>query len=496
MSTTKTTTNPAERAFFVCMALLLISIAGTFFTGCPSSDAQTAPVVHRAGVSVDTNGVIKGPTNFVSANQLRTISNEWEAVSGNPLGTIDWSAGTYFHSILNAHVLGGVPFANIDPGKTIVLRLSSITGNWNMTWPGTVSWINDPFAVVTNNTSQFVAIYAESAGLQYAQWLNAPGGSGGGGGGGGTNLVIQAGSGIAVNTNGLTRTIYNMVTNTDTQLTIEPGPGVAIGTNGLVRTISNTVVDTTLEVIAGTGIAVATNGNERTVSSTITDTDTQLTVEPGPGIAIGTNGLVRTISNTVVDTTLEVIAGSGVTIVTNGNQRTISAIGGGGGGGATNLPPREYNLPAIGAPPYGDGAGTDLAEHAVLATNGTSLAYLGFDDTTEEVAGPYYLGLCNNIDTDTDFTVVYYSWADAAGDVVVALGYELNGLNEITWVTNTISGVTTNHSLLDIDVFTFDCNPVDRAHSRWWVKRIAGDAADTMAGDWNLSVTVLEVPRD
>jgi hypothetical protein len=136
-----------------------------------------------------------------------------------------------------------------------------------------------------------------------------------------------------------------------------------------------------------------------------------------------------------------------------------------------------------------------MAEQTVFTTNSLSIVTLNFDDATEEIIGPYLLAMPNNLDTNTDFSVTFYSWGDAAGDVKVALGYELGGLSTPTWVTNTVT-VTTNYADFGQDTFTLDVNPADREHSRWYIKRVAADSGDTSAGDWNLVNTLLEVPRE
>ena len=209
-------------------------------------------------------------------------------------------------------------------------------------------------------------------------------------------------------------------------------------------------------------------------------------------------------SNTIVSrlthSALKLINGTGLEV--NGNITTDGTVQGrdmvadGLKLDGLSTPPREYNLPAIGAPPYGGVSGSEaMAEQTVFATNSLSIVTLNFDETTEEIIGPYYLAMPNNVDTNTDFSVTFYSWGDAAGDVTVALGYEVGGLATPTWETNTFT-VTTNYASFGQDTFTFDVNPADRAHTRWWIKRVAGDSGDTSAGDWNLVNTLLEAPRE
>lgn len=191
----------------------------------------------------------------------------------------------------------------------------------------------------------------------------------------------------------------------------------------------------------------------------------------------------------------EVTAGT-ETAIRRFSPKDVADIAAAHGGGGGSTPPREYNLPAIGAPPYGGVSGSEaMAEQTVFATNSLSIVTLNFDDDATEIIGPYYLAMPNNIDTGTNFSVTYYSWGDASGDVTVALGYEIGGLSDPTWVTNTLT-VTTNYADFGQNTFTFDINPADREHTRWFIKRAADHYGDTSAGDWNLVNTLIEVPRE
>jgi hypothetical protein len=245
------------------------------------------------------------------------------------------------------------------------------------------------------------------------------------------------------------------------------------------------------------GSPITTNG---TIALTVNAADlrTHLNVENGADVTDEANvtdaldGATLTAATVAAADKVLIQDADGADALKTVTAQSIADLAAGGG----TTPPREYNLPAIGAPPYGGVSGSEsMAEQTVFTTNSLSIVTLNFDDATEEIIGPYLLAMPNNLDTNTDFSVTFYSWGDAAGDVKVALGYELGGLSTPTWVTNTVT-VTTNYADFGQDTFTLDVNPADREHSRWYIKRVAADSGDTSAGDWNLVNTLLEVPRE
>ena len=290
----------------ILCAIVLACICGMLFTGCPEPIQAQTPIAQRSNVMTDSNGVVRAPANFFTTNNIitnrlvivpgtnafiatnglvREISvtgmvtqaDQHTATIGGSISSIDWSAGDLQSYQLTAHVLGSVPFTNVDPGKSIVLRLTSITGNWNMGWPASVRWTGTAVGVVTNNTDYLVMLTAESDSLQHATWLHEVSASGGGS----TNqLSLISGPGISITTNGNDRTIESTMVDTDTRLDNTTATNaVNMGGNSVTNipltptlaseAASKSFVETSRSVVrAGTGATVSTN----TVGSTITYT--------------------------------------------------------------------------------------------------------------------------------------------------------------------------------------------------------------------------------
>ena len=110
-----------------------------------------------SGVITTLSAALVGTANTFTTDQTIQGKLTVRAVVGTDVSVaasaIDWATSTSFYKTLAANTT--FTFANALPGQGITVAITNTSGNYIVTWPGTIKWPNDSIPVQSISLRKF-----------------------------------------------------------------------------------------------------------------------------------------------------------------------------------------------------------------------------------------------------------------------------------------------------------------------------------------------------
>jgi hypothetical protein len=144
-----------------------------------SANTNKAIGFNGSGVLAPLSAALVGAANTFTADQTIQGKLTVRAVVGTDANVtaaaIDWATGTSFYKTLAANTT--FTFSNALPGQGITVAVTNTSGNYTVTWPGTIKWPNDSIPVQSIGARTDVYSFRNINGLVYGAVAQSAGGT-------------------------------------------------------------------------------------------------------------------------------------------------------------------------------------------------------------------------------------------------------------------------------------------------------------------------------
>jgi hypothetical protein len=144
-----------------------------------SANTNKAIGFNGSGVLAPVSAALVGAANTFTTDQTIQGKLTVRAVVGTDANVtaaaIDWATSTSFYKTLAANTT--FTFSNALPGQGITVAVTNTSGNYTVTWPGTIKWPNDSIPVQSIGARTDVYSFRNINGLVYGAVAQSAGGT-------------------------------------------------------------------------------------------------------------------------------------------------------------------------------------------------------------------------------------------------------------------------------------------------------------------------------